>query len=207
MFKQFSKIAWKVIDVVNTPSRTQRITRTAVVSRVILKDYMDSVKIMEQKGIFAGSLGEVSLRVSGGKFLINPRKIPLSFINDEMLLFEGYDKETYMKTEEQPVHIDWHRMVYHSSMASAVVLCQPAHATLIANSQKELRNDILIDGKNISEMAKFALPEEMSEMKHLPDESIFFVKTIGILCWGKTIHDLFDRILILDRLCEILSKF
>lgn len=131
MLKQFQEITWKVVNLVNPPTRTQRITRNAVVSRVILKEFMEAAVIMDNKNFFAGTCGEISLRTSGGKFIITPREIPICRINEESLLVETIEKETNVKNENLPLHTQWHREIYKNTNARAVVLCQPLYLSLI----------------------------------------------------------------------------
>ncbi len=206
MLKQFQKITWKVVNVVSPPTKTQRITRNAVVSRVILKEFIEAALIMDNKGFFAGTCGEVSLRTSGGKFIITPREIPICRLNEESILVETIEKEIDAKNENLPLHIQWHRAVYNNSNANAVVLCQLPWATVLANRMQKPKQDILMDANKLLDSVDMANLENINLNNKLDEEHTLFIQSVGILAWGQSLNDLINRMEILERLSEISAR-
>ncbi|MHB8808086.1 MAG: class II aldolase/adducin family protein, partial [Anaerolineaceae bacterium] len=204
--KQFQKITWKVVNVVSPPTKTQRITRNAVVSRVILKEFIEAALIMDNKGFFAGTCGEVSLRTSGGKFIITLREIPICRLNEESILVETIEKEIDAKNENLPLHIQWHRAVYNNSNANAVVLCQLPWATVLANRMQKPKQDILMDANKLLDSVDMANLENINLNNKLDEEHTFFIQSVGILAWGQSLNDLINRMEILERLSEISAR-
>lgn len=206
MFKQFQQLTWKVVDLVNSPQKTQRITRNAIVSRVILKEFIETAMMMDRKGFFAGSFGEISLRTNGGKFLITPRDMSICRINEETIRIAAIEKESDAANENLPLHNQWHREIYRNSNANAVVLCQPPFATVLANKMQKPAQDLLVDAKKLLDSTDFVIPEDVALKNKLDEEYTLFIQSIGILVWGKSLDDLLNRIEILERLSAISLK-
>jgi ribulose-5-phosphate 4-epimerase/fuculose-1-phosphate aldolase len=206
MFKQFQQLTWKVVDLVNSPQKTQRITRNAIVSRVILKEFIETAMMMDRKGFFAGSFGEISLRTNGGKFLITPRDMSICRINEETIRIAAIEKESDAANENLPLHTQWHREIYRNSNANAVVLCQPPFATVLANKMQKPAQDLLVDAKKLLDSTDFVIPEDVALKNKLDEEYTLFIQSIGILVWGKSLDDLLNRSGILERLSAISLK-
>ena len=203
MLKQFQKITWSVVNLVSPTTKTQRITRNAVVSRVILKEFVEATLIMDNKGFFAGTFGEVSLRTSGGKFIITPKEIPLSKLNEESLLIESVEKEIDPKNENLPFHIHWHRAIYSNSDANAVVLCQLPWATVLANRMQKPEPDILVDANKLLDSVDIVNLKDIDLNNKLNETHTLFIRSVGLLAWGQSMNDLINRMEILERLSEI----
>lgn len=206
MLKQFQKITWSVVNFVNPPTKTQRITRDTTALRVILKEFVEAALIMDNKGFFAGTLGEVSLRTSGGKFIITPKEIPISRLNEESLLSESIKKEIDSKNEDLPFHVQWHRAIYNNSDANAVVLCQLPWITVLANRMQKPEPDILVDANRLLAYVDIAELEDIELEDTLNEKHSLFIRSIGLLAWGQSMNDLIDRIEILERLSEISAR-
>ncbi len=206
MLKQFQKITWSVVNLVSPPTKTQRITRNAVVSRVILKEFIEAALIMDNKGFFAGTCGEISLRTNGGKFIIIPREIPICKMNEESLLVETIEKEIDAKNENLPLHAQWHRAIYNNSNANAVVLCQLPWATVLANRMQKPKRDTLVDANKLLDSIDFIDLKNIDLNSTLNEEQTLFIQSIGILAWSHLLNDLINRMEILERLCEISIK-
>lgn len=199
MLKRFQDLTWKVVNLVNPPTKTQRITRNAVVSRVILKDFMESVIRMDQKGFFAGSLGEVSVRTSGGRFLITPGDSPVCLLAEDSICTAAIEKEQEVGNEGFPHHLPWHRLIYKNTQAKAAMLCQPAYATLLANQLQKPKKDIFLEANSLVDQVQVALEEDVEKIE-MGDEGILFIKNVGILMWGASLSELLNRAEILERL-------
>lgn len=199
MLKRFQDLTWKVVNLVNPPTKTQRITRNAVVSRVILKDFAESAIRMDQKGFFAGSLGEVSVRTSGGRFLITPGDSPVCLLVEDSICTAAIEKGQEAGNEDFPRHLPWHRLIYKNTQAKAAMLCQPVHATLLANRLQKPRKDMLLEANSLVDQVEVALKEDV-EKAEMGDEGVLFIKNIGILMWGASLGELLNRAEILERL-------
>ncbi|MGV8025637.1 MAG: class II aldolase/adducin family protein [Anaerolineaceae bacterium] len=206
MLKQFQKITWSVVNLVSPPTKTQRITRNAVVSRVILKEFIDVALIMDNKGFFAGNCGEISLRTNGGKFIITPREIPICRMNEESLLVETIEKEIDAKNENLPLHAQWHCAIYNNSNANTVVLCQLPWATVLANRMLKPKRDTLVDANKLLDSIDFIDLKNIDLNTILNEKQTLFIRSIGILAWSHSLNDLINRMEILERLCEISLK-
>ena len=136
-----------MVNLVNSPGKTQRIMRDATVSRMILKDFFDAAQIMDAKRYFAGSLGEISLRASGGKMLVSSRGFPLGRLNEAAMLTVGLQGNWKTTGLNLPEHAGWHRAVYANSGAKVAVLCQPVNACIMANKGRLPDKDVFIEAE------------------------------------------------------------
>lgn len=202
MFKQFQQLTLRVVDLVNSPRKTQRIMRDAAVSRVILRDFYEALKLMDNKGFFAGRLSEASLRGSGGKFLVTPAGKPFGLLSEkEMLAVAITGKEETLPG--LPQHIDWHREIYRQTNANVVMLCQPVYACLLAQKGRLPASDIFLDNEDFTGSMKVLKHADLNLAGNLQDESMFLIKGIGVLIWGTSLHELIGQLEILERMCRI----
>ncbi len=140
MLKDFQQLTIKIVNLVNSPRKTQRIIRDATVPRMILKDFVDVLIAMDAKGFLLGSCSEVSLRAKGGKLVISPQNLPTNRITEELLQTAAIQPDIVNQQTNFPRHIDWHRMIYLKSEANAIVLCQPIFLCILANNGRYPRN-------------------------------------------------------------------
>ncbi len=201
MLKQFQQATWKVVDLVNSPRKAQKITRSAVASRVIFDQYLDAVKVMDRKCFCAGSQSEMSMRVGGGKFMINPSGISFSLLDKEELLFPGIEKISSDLESELPKHVVWHQMIYQHTSASVALLCQPQNLMAVAVEKKLPPLGILKDADTL--ISRLALEEKFEGESLKEENGMRLIPFIGVLLWGQTLAQLIDRVEILERVCAI----
>ena len=203
MLKQFQQATWKVVNLVNSPNKAQKITRNAVASRVIFDQYMAAVKTVDAKQFCAGSLTEMSVRVGGGKFMVNPCGIPFDLLNTESLLFAGIDKLIPNLETGLPKHAGWHQMIYKSTAAEAVLLCQPKNLMAVVNKRQKIPQGILKDADAlIAQIIPFS-EEKIKEENIKGDDGILMIPSVGILLWGQTLAQLINQVEMLERICAI----
>lgn len=203
MLKQFQRATWKIVDLVNSPRKTQKITRNAVASRVIFDQYLVAAGIVDARGFCAGSLAEMSMRVSGGKFLINPPGIPLSLLDEETLLFSGMEKIPQEEEQALVRHAAWHQHIYRSTTAAAVLLCQPRSLMAVLNRQQVPRRGILKDADALIERVKLIPEDGVSEERINKADEIWLIPFSGVLLWGKSPGQLIERVEVLESVCAI----
>jgi len=203
MLKRFQQATWKVVNLVNSPRKAQKITRSAVASRVIFDQYLDAVKIMDARHFCAGSLSELSMRVGGGKFMINPAGIPFSLVDKESLIFPGIEKISQDMAADLPRHADWHQMIYMHTNAAAVLLCQPQNLMVVAVKNTKPSPGILKDADDLIGQLIIVPQEKFVEENIKEETGMRLVPSVGILLWGQTLAQLIDRVEILERVCAI----
>ncbi len=208
MLKDFQQLTIKVVNLVNSPRKTQRIIRDATVPRMILKDFIEALKAMEAKGFFLGSLSEVSLRAKGGKLVITPMNMPVYRINEETLLTAAILPDIVNQQTEFPRHIDWHRTIYSKCVANAVVVCQPVFACLLAGKGQMPSMDFLAEAAETVDSVQCLKSTDIQFEKKakLGDEGLFLIQSIGVLAWGKNLDEVLSRIELIERICEIQIK-
>lgn len=208
MFKDFQQLTIKIVDLVNSPRKTQRIIRDATVPRMILKDFVESLKAMDAKGFLLGSCSEVSMRAKGGKLLITPQSLPMCRVAEEALLSSAIKPDIMNDRAGFPGHIDWHRAIYLKSKANAIVLCQPVFTCIVSRNQQRPEKNILTEGAKIIDSINSV---EESDVRSLMgtdwgDEGILLIRSVGVLAWGRSLDEVFGRIELLERICEIQVK-
>ncbi len=203
MLKQFQRATWKIVDLVNSPRKTQKITRNAVASRVIFDQYLVAAGIVDARGFCAGSLAEMSMRVAGGKFLINPSGVPLSLLDEETLLFAGVEKIPQDEELALVRHATWHQHIYQHSSAAAVLLCQPRHVMAILNKRQIPPQGILRDADALIKRLKLIPQDKVNEENIKKEDEMWLIPSSGVILWGKTLAQLVDRVEMLESVCAI----
>ncbi len=200
MLKHFQDLTWKVVNLVNSAAKNQRVTRNALTSRVILKEFIEVASRMDQKGFFAGTLGEISLRITGGKFLITPADKPLCLLTEEALCLAPIEKISSEVDKKFPKHLHWHQCIYKKTSAKAVVVCQPVYAMLLANCLQKPKSDLLQQANRLVDLVEIMPEKEVDGNSAWKEEGIFFVPSVGMLLWGDSFSSLVDRIEIIERI-------
>jgi ribulose-5-phosphate 4-epimerase/fuculose-1-phosphate aldolase len=205
MFKDFQQLTIKIVDLVNSPRKTQRIIRDATIPRMILKEFVESLKAMDAKGFLLGSFSEVSLRAKGGKLVITPENLPMNRMTEESLQTAAIHPDIVNQKMSFPRHIDWHRMIYLTSEANAVVLCQPTFTCIFANKMQIPASDIINEAAAIIDSIKSVKSTDVcfGKDENLGEEGTLLIQSVGILAWGKNLDDVFSRIEVLERICKI----
>lgn len=203
MFREIQQFTLKIVDLVNSPSKTQRIIRDATVPRMILKEFSAVSRILDTKGFFAGSLSEISLRTSGGKMLVTPGGKPICRVTEESGLTSAIDGGGKGGEMNLPGHIEWHRGIYQHSMANAVVLCQPVFACIMSRQGREPEKDIFINANELLEITKCVKVQDIHFDEGVGDQGVLLIDSVGVLTWGSDLDTLIARIEILERFCEI----
>ena len=192
-----------MVNLVNSPGKTQRIMRDATVSRMILKDFFDAAQIMDAKRYFAGSLGEISLRASGGKMLVSSRGFPLGRLNEAAMLTVGLQGNWKTTGLNLPEHAGWHRAVYANSGAKVVVLCQPVNACIMANKGRLPDKDVFIEAEQWLGDVQLVHPHELRLDAALPAKGTLLAAGVGVFAWGEETNELLARLELLECCCEI----
>ena len=203
MFKSFQDLVNKIVNSINSPSRIQKTTRNAVASRVVLINYCEDVRLADQHGFFAGSLGEYSMRLAGGKFIINPSNSPITRLTEENILVAAIQRDMVVSETLPARHIEWHRMIYEKTSAKMVMICQPNAVCILANQTRKPPRGILNDTDEVLDSVVCTEPSDKQLSDHLIKYQTLLIKGIGVLSWGSTFEELFDRIAIITRLSEI----
>ena len=202
--KQFQQLTLRIVDLVNSPRKTQRIIRETTVPRMVLQDIIDSIRILDSKGFLVCSLSEISLRSGGGKMLITPAGIPFGRISEEGLYSVNINNTS--RSEEglnTPHYLDWHREIYKRSTANVVLLCQPTYASIMANRMQQPDTDIISISKNILGSVKNIDGLAFHDDQPIDNSSTVLIKSVGILAWGDNMNEVTSRMEVLEKLCEI----
>jgi ribulose-5-phosphate 4-epimerase/fuculose-1-phosphate aldolase len=203
MFKDFQQLTIKIVNLVNSPRKTQRIIRNTTVPRMILKNFVEIIRLMETRQIFLGSLSEISIRTSGGKMLVTPKDLPTSRISEESLLSTAINPDTAVSIPDLPEHIDWHRLIYSKSEANAIVLCQPVFSCILAERMQTPNKTVLAEAGKIIDLVRCVKMEEVQLDQKVENECILLIRSIGVLAWGKELDSVLSRIETVERICEI----
>ena len=203
MLKGFQRLSLKIVGLVNSPGKTQRIIRDAAVSRMILKDFFEVIQIMDAKRYFAGAMGEVSLRASGGTMLISSRGIPMARLAEEGLLPINTQGGRNLTGKDLPSHAEWHHMIYAKSAAGYAVLCQPAYACIAAESGQLPAKQILVGVEERLGDMHLGNPDELLPAGKLGNKGTWLVNGVGVFAWGENLNEILARLDLLERWCEI----
>ena len=177
--------------------------RDATISRMILKDFFDAAQIMDAKRYFAGSLGEISLRASGGKMLVSSRGFPLGRLNEAAILTVGLQGNWKTTGLNLPEYAGWHRAVYANSGAKVAVLCQPVNACIMANKGRLPDKDVFIEAEQWLGDVQLVRPHELRLDAALPAKGTLLAAGVGVFAWGEETNELLARLELLERCCEI----
>ena len=208
MLKDFQQLTIKIVNFINSPQKTQRIIRDTTVPRMVLNDFVEAIRSFDNKGFFLGSCSEISLRIKGGKLLITAPDRPMSRVTEETLLAATINPDITGSNSNFPRHIDWHRSIYMKNEANAIMLCQPVFSCIVSGKMQIPDKTILVEGAEIIDSIKYA---EISDMQfdneiNLGNEGIFLIRSIGELAWGKNLDEVFSRVELVERICEIQIK-
>ncbi|HOJ01457.1 MAG TPA: class II aldolase/adducin family protein [Anaerolineaceae bacterium] len=203
MLKRLQRAMWKVVDLVNSPRKTQKITRSAVASRVIFERYLAAARVVDAKRFCAGSLAEMSMRVGGGKLMINAPDIPFGLLDVEALLFTGIEQQPHDQELMLPKHTAWHQQIYRYSAATTVLLCQPHFLMVLTNRNQLPPKGILSDADALIERVKL-IPASYIDGEWVEDSNeIWLVPSVGVLSAGQTLEQNIDRVEILESVCAM----
>lgn len=125
MFKRYQRATLDVVDMVNANRSVQnRLSQS--IARIQREHLLTIARAALDYGLAAGRLGEVSLRVAGGKLLLTMRGAWFGALTDRQLVVCGQEPNTALDTPELPTYVDWHRAMYAASDTKAVLFMQPA---------------------------------------------------------------------------------
>jgi ribulose-5-phosphate 4-epimerase/fuculose-1-phosphate aldolase len=203
MLETYKRLANQLVGVVNNQQRMGKKTREAFASREVRKGFLEAVRLLADQSFCAGILSEASLRVAGGKVLATVNGAFFPAMKEDRLGIFALVSDWAMEGQVPPLHLNWHRLVYANTDARAVVLCQPAAATLLAHRRVEPLAQVLVDaadaigGYALVEADDAAMQAKMDAVKLLA------LPGYGVLCWGDDLMQAIARVQAFERLCEI----
>jgi ribulose-5-phosphate 4-epimerase/fuculose-1-phosphate aldolase len=203
MLKNFQQLTIRIVDLVNSPRKTQRIIRNATVQRAILKDFCEALRSMNERGFLVGSLSEVSQRANGGRILITPSNIPISRITEESVLTIAINRGENENSLNLPKHIDWHRSIYKTSNANSVILCQPVYACIVGKKMQVPNKNVLADAADLLKEVEVIKGGNINNKIESKEEGALLISSVGVLAWGKDINSVMLQIEAIEKICEI----
>lgn len=203
MLDGFKRATWKSVELVNSQGKMDKRARAAMAPRGIVKQYLEECQRAQKQGLLLGILSEASLRLPGGKMLINLAGSSLERLREEDLCFTSLEKDYAYSGNQPAVHSELHRTIYVLFPdVNAVLLCHPENAVLCA-SRKILPNaDELIDLKSFARGIQWLEKPEALIGEKITGAHSALVRGTGLFVWAKNLTEVVDHAAMIERMAK-----
>lgn len=202
--ESFNNRILRVVDLVNQWHPLGSRTRDAIAPSKLREALRRSALLAAERGLVAGILGEISQRLSGGKFLMTANGAWFSQLSDEDLLIVSISGDWASERSKLTSHAEWHREIYRSTKANAILLAQPVATTLLA-AEGTLPDDLLlVDAGEVLGDMRCVDPKGVGiSYAFDADVGILLIRGKGVLAWGEGVAQVIGSVELVERWCTI----
>lgn len=200
----FERLILRVVDLVNRRRPLGSRVRDSMASKSSRDALLQGARLAADRGLTVGNLAEISLRLSDSRFAINARGAWFSSLTDDDLLVVSVSGDWASDPSRLPEHLDWHRRIYRTTAAKAVLLCQPTIATAAAMEGLLPQGHWLIDArKAVGEVQCVDPGDRELERALKAGVAVMLLRGYGVLAWGEAIDQVLARVESLERLYAV----
>lgn len=198
------KFSTKVAMLVSSQHKVDAKTRDVFLPRALRKTLAETARLAADRRLAFGTLAEISLRLPGDKMAINRAGTWFASTNEEDFIAVSFTHDRAMITSQPPAaHAQWHRLIYTSTPAEAVFLCQPEGVLQIAEMQLTLNPDLLPDAAKIAGDLPYTLPADVTLQSIACDYRVILIKGIGLLMWGEGVIQTVSLAETIEHWCQL----
>ncbi len=206
MLQKYQKLTLSLVGLVNRSRGRKAQTLDALVSEQTRRTFVETFKTAHRLGLIAGRMGELSMRIGGSKMLITPSRAWAESLEIGDLVVAAIDDEWVDAHAEPPEFLSWHKAIYASCDAMAILLSQPAACIVLGELQIEMdlnRRKVFADH---SGGVIWAEPETGAIVDALKDHAVILLNEHGMIARGESPGEAVARSDTAKRLCEIVLQ-
>ncbi|MEZ4589629.1 MAG: class II aldolase/adducin family protein [Chloroflexota bacterium] len=204
MLETYKHLTNSLVRRVNAQRGMNNRLRDAVLPRATRKSFVQMARLAAERQLAVGILAEASQRVPGNKFAITAVHTWFANIEEENLVVAALNENWQLTADQLPAQAEWHRLIYKSTPAQAILLSQPVAATAVANQPKKFTAEILAGAaKSVGGIA--TCPADATQMSALAGQNrVLLVPNVGVLAWGDSLAQAIALTETVNRMCEII---
>lgn len=202
----YKNITLAIVNLVNEP---RGYTYNQYRNKILLKpaqqqQFIDTAKMVADRHLALGTLGELSWRLSPHQLVINAQGSHLAYLTETDLV--TCSTLPGKPGEAAAPHLNWHRLIYRETPAESVLFCHPPYTLTLANAAKlplqEIAPEIgaVIGGVNLiksSDLTEANLAEAVQQ------NHVILAPQLGALVWGDSMVNVLVRADALEFVCHL----
>lgn len=201
MLKGYQRLTNNLVGFVNSRDKIDRKTRDALASRQQRESVLATARLIHQSGLVAGSLGELSLRLSGNQMLFLAGVL-FSQIEDQHLAITAISTAHESASHRLPVNLAYHQAVYARTQAQAVLYCQPTAVLAVLARGIRLQPAWMLQAhKVVGTVDQVSAQSDISIQ--LDAHGALLIEGKGLLTWGEDLPQVLDRAEVMERWCQV----
>lgn len=202
MLKGYQRLANNLVGLVNSRERVDRKTRDALAPKRLRESVLATARQAHESGLVAGSLGEVSLRLSGSRMLFASAGTLFSQIEDKHLAIASISTERTSVNKQFPLHLSYHQAAYQNTEAQAVLFSQPAAVLALLAREITLQPELMTDAPGVTGAVSLLTAHEGISEK-VRTHGALLIEAKGLLTWGRSLEQALDKAEIIQRWCQV----
>lgn len=204
MFGRLTKFSTDLVMLINSQRKIDDKTRVAILPIATRKALVQSAKLAAERHLTAGTLAEISTRITGDKLAINIQSTWFPAINEECFTVASLSHDRTLIASMPPSkHVSWHRLAYLNTTAKTALLCQPVFALFATKSNYPLSAELIADAPYLSEEIARVPANEESISLALVHHHILMIQGIGLFIWGDNFNEILALAETVDHWCQI----
>jgi ribulose-5-phosphate 4-epimerase/fuculose-1-phosphate aldolase len=190
VLQQLMRFPTKIAYLVSSQGKVDQRSREYILPRSRRIELAEAACQIANRGLALCMLSELSMGMRGERFSINAENLWFPAAHEEDFTIASLNHDHLILSKPQPAaHTLWHRRIYQSTQAGAVLLCQPRSALQCSFAPVSLDANLLPDASRAVKNIVWASPE-VDEIVHAAGSSqVILVKGIGLLVWADTIQE------------------
>lgn len=203
MLQKYQKLTLSLVELVNRSRGRKAQTLDALASEQTRHTFVETFKTAHRLGLTAGTMSELSMRISGSKLLITPSRAWPESLGIADLVVAAIEHDWVDAQTEPPEFLGWHQAIYASSDSQAILFSQPAACVALCG----LRIEMDLNQRTLfaahSGGVVWAEPETDTIVDALKDHAVVLLHEHGMIARGGNLDEAVARSNTAERLCEI----
>jgi ribulose-5-phosphate 4-epimerase/fuculose-1-phosphate aldolase len=202
----YKKLTLNLVHLVNAPREQNH---NQYLAKLLLKQpqkqaFLEAGQLAVERKLVHPSTGEMSIRITSGQLVVNTESSDLGRLLDQDFLVCSVSLQTQL--EAAPPHLDWHKVIYHNSSASAVILGHPPYTMTLANAKVYPLRTVALEIYDKIGGVILLRPEDMSAehlAKVIDTHHAILIPGIGTLVWDASLREAVSRVEALEYVCQL----
>ena len=180
---------------------TSRGSFNALAPRGVQENFTDALQYAGTKPFVLDSLAEASLRYADAYILSTKPEMHFLEAKKEDIGIFLLNKAYSVNNVDPPVYFEWHKRIYRSSHARAILLCLPQETILVW--KKGISLDFSVFPSIEEKIGGFSIAQEADFDVQIRENRLMLVPDVGLFSYADDLIQAVQQVELLEWICSV----
>jgi ribulose-5-phosphate 4-epimerase/fuculose-1-phosphate aldolase len=201
LLKSYQKITHSLVSWINRFRPTSRGSFNALAPRGVQEEFKQALQYAGTKPFVLDPLAEASLRYADAYILSTKSEMHFLAAKKEDIGIFLLKKDYSVNNIDPPVHFEWHKRIYRSSIARAILLCHPQQTILLWKQGIPL--DFSVFPSIEHKICDFSIYQEAEFDEQVREHGLIFVPDVGLFSYADDLIQAVQQVELLEWICSV----